>query len=138
MKYPIILPRGDWITKLILQHCHERGHHISGINTLAQLAQRYWIIRGWEEVREYENQCYDCQRRKAKVTNQIMTPLLSVYLKKPLDAFVGTAVDYVRPFITIQSRGRKKSKRYLCFFTCLLPRAVHLEIAYGLDTRFIS
>ena len=135
MKYPIILPRGDWITKLILQHCHETGHHISGINTLAQ---RYWIIRGWEEVREYENQCYDCRRRKAKVTNQIMTPLLSVCLKKPLGAFVRTAVDYVRPFITIQSRGRKKSKRYLCFFTYLLPCAVHLEIAYGLDTRFIS
>ena len=59
VKFPIILPRGDWITNLLVQHYHERGCHISGINhTLAQLVQRYWTIRGREEVHECENQCY--------------------------------------------------------------------------------
>ena len=48
-----------------------------------------------------------------------------------LRAFTRTAVG---PFVTIQRRGKQKQKCYLCFLTCLVSRAVHLEMAYGLDT----
>ena len=52
----------------------------------------------------------------------------------PLKAFARTAVDYGGPFLTIQGRGKQRAKRYLCLFTCLTSRAVHLEVAFGLDT----
>ena len=52
----------------------------------------------------------------------------------PLRAFAHTSVDYGGPFVTIQGSGKKREKRYLCLFTCLASRAVHLEMAYGLDT----
>ena len=134
-KYPIILPRGAWITKLIVRDYHDKGQHVSGTNqTLAKLSTKFWIIRAREEIREYENQCYECKRRKARCTNQLMAPLPAIRLKEPLQAFARASVDFGGPFITIQGRGRKRVKRYLCLFTCLLSRAVHLEIAYSLDT----
>ena len=60
--------------------------------------------------------------------------MLDIRLKLPLKAFVHVAVDFAGPFATIQGRGKRRAKRYLCLFTCLLSRAVHLEMAHGLDT----
>ena len=62
-----------------------------------------------------------------------MAPLPLNRLETSLRAFMKVAVDFGGPFITIQGRGRRREKRYLCLFTCLTSRAVHLEIAYGLD-----
>ena len=132
VKYPIILLRGNWITKLIVNYYNEKDHHVAGQNqTLAKTSQRLWILRGREEVRECENNCYGCKRRKAKIPKQILAPFPAIRLKQPLRAFSTVSVDYGGPFITIQGRARK---RYFCLFTCLLSRSVHLEMAYSLDT----
>ena len=135
IQYPIILPRGNWITKLIVNYYHEKDHHVAGQNqTLAKISQRFWILRGREEVRECENNCYDCKRRKAKIAKQIMAPFPTMRPKQPLRVFSKVSVDYGRPFITIRGRGRKRPKIYLCLFICLLLRAVHLEMTYSLVT----
>ena len=135
VRYPIILPRRNRVTKLIVKHYHEMGHHTAGTNqTLSALSTKYWIIAAREEIAEWEKECAACIRRKAKCTKQIMAPLPLNRLKLSLRAFTRTAVDYGGPFVTIQGRGKQRQKRYLCLFTCLASRAVHLEVAYGLDT----
>ena len=135
MRYPIILPRRNWVTKLIVKEFHERGNHATGTNqTLAALSTRYWLLAGREEIREWEKECLVCRRRKSKPCSQIMAPLPTSRLKPSLRAFVRSAVDFAGPFITVQGRGKRREKRYLCLFTCLATRAVHLEMAYGLDT----
>ena len=63
-----------------------------------------------------------------------MAPLSDNRVQIPLRAFARIAVNFVGPFITIQGRRKKRQKRYLFLFTCLACRAVHLEMAYGLDT----
>ena len=135
VRYPIILPRKSWITKLIVKHFHEQGQHASGTNqTLAAISARYWVLSGREVIREWEKQCSECRRRKAKDCNQIIAPLPLCRLKTSLRAFTRTSVDYGGPFTTIQGRGKRRQKRYLCLFTCLATRAVHLEMAFSLDT----
>lgn len=135
VKYPIILPRKGWVTKLIVRWYHQQGNHTAGKNrTLAMLSSRFWLMQSREEIRECEGECYECRRRKAKAAQQVMAPLPKIRLKMPLRALSRTAVDFGGPFITIQGRGKRRAKRYLCLFTCLTSRAVHLEIAYGLDT----
>ena len=62
-----------------------------------------------------------------------MAPLPQIRLRFSLRAFAQTAVDYGGPFITVQGRRTRRQKRYLCLFTCLATRAVHLEMAYALN-----
>ena len=133
VRYPVILPRKCWLTNLIIKDAHEKGNHAFGTNqTLATLSVRYWIISAREAIREWERECAECRRLKARTAQQIMAPLAR--LQTSLKAFTRTAVDFGGPFITIQGRGKRREKLYLCLFTCLATRAVHLEIAFGLDT----
>jgi len=75
-----------------------------------------------------------------------MAPLTKQRCTGSMRPFTYTSVDFAGPFFTKQTGRRAKEKRYLCLFTCLEVRAVHLEIAYSLDTdsfinaliRFIS
>jgi len=62
-----------------------------------------------------------------------MAPLPLNRLKTSLQAFTRAAVDFAGLFVTVQGRGKRREKQYLCLFTCLASRAVHLEMAYGLD-----
>jgi len=67
VRYPIILPRKNWITKLIVKHHHELGEHTAGTNhTLSLLSSKYWVISAREEIIEYEKECTVCKRKKAK------------------------------------------------------------------------
>ncbi|XP_053400439.1 uncharacterized protein LOC128545940 [Mercenaria mercenaria] len=146
VRFPIFLPRQNWITKLIIRHFHEQNKHCGTNQTLSALSAKYWIISAREEIRKVENDCYECRRWKAKAARQIMGPLPEFRLGKSMQAFSETAVDFAGPFLTKQGRGKVRLKRYLCVFTCMACRAVHLEIAYNLDTdsfmntfyRFIS
>ncbi|XP_052771184.1 uncharacterized protein LOC128210870 [Mya arenaria] len=135
IRFPIILPRKHWVTKLIVKHHHEQGFHVAGTSqTLASLSLRFWILSGREAIREWENECMKCRRRKAQPATQIMAPLPDIRLRNSMKAFCQVAVDFGGPYITVQGRGRRRKKRYLCLFTCLMSRAVHLEVAFGLDT----
>ena len=76
VRYPIILPRKDWVTKLIVKHYQELGNHNYGVNqTLSLLSSKYWIIAARGEIIEREKQCTFCKKRKAKNATQIMAPL---------------------------------------------------------------
>ena len=77
------------------------------------------MISAREEVIEWEKECAACKRKKAKNAQQIMAPLPLHRLMTSMRAFTRTAVDYGGPFVTMQGRGRKREKRYLCLCTCL-------------------
>ena len=62
-----------------------------------------------------------------------MAPFPKARVTEPLAAFVRIAIDFAGPFVTMQGRQTWQAKRYLCLFTCLATRAVHLEITYLLD-----
>ena len=76
VRYPILLSRKNWITKLIVKYYHEMGNHNAGTNqTLSALSTKYWIMAAREEIAEWKKECAACIRRKAKCAKQIMAPL---------------------------------------------------------------
>lgn len=135
-KYPIILSDESWITWLIIGDHHEKRNHYAGVNhLLSDITRKYNVIKARKIIRKYENQCVRChQNKRLKGMHQMMAPLPAFRFMEPLRPFARVGVDFAGPFITIQGRGRRREKRYLCLFTCLQCRAVHLELAFGLDT----
>lgn len=140
VRFPVILPRGQWVSRLIVKHFHEMANHGAGINfVLLQLSGRFWIVAACEEIRAWENKCKECKRRRNKPATRIMGPLPALRLHFTFWAFDQTAVDCPGPFTTIQGHGHHHLKRWLCVFTCLATSAVHLEVAWGLDRdRFLN
>ena len=63
-----------------------------------------------------------------------MAPLPKARLRFTFKPFAQTAVDFAGPLYTVQGLRKPRQKRWLCLFTCLETRAVHLEIGWGLDT----
>jgi len=47
----------------------------------SQISGRFWIIAAREEIREWENECNEGNRRRAKTATQVMAPLPQVRLR---------------------------------------------------------
>ena len=134
-RHPILLPKDHVVTRLIIKDAHEELGHGSGVEqVLTLLRSRFWIVKGRRAVRNIVESCAQCRRRfSVKTAEQKMAPLPRPRLQS-LRAFERVGVDYGGPILTKQGRGKAKAKRYLCLFTCLATRAVHLEMSYSLDT----
>lgn len=133
-RYPIILPRNHQITKLIIKDSHEKNQHGGTNQVLAHLSSRYWIVSDREAIREWEKECFMCRRRKVPLPNKLWPPYQGFEPRSPCVLSVRHLLTLLHgPFYTKQGR-RKTAIRDICAFTCLGTRAVHLEVAYGLDT----
>ena len=130
-KHPIILPRKSNVTTLIIRDAHERLGHAGRGHVLARLREKYWIVGANSAVHQLISSCVTCRRTKAPPQDQKMADLPKDRLT-PAPPFTYVGVDYFGPFTTKQ--GRKEQKRYGALFTCLVSRAVHIEIANSLET----
>lgn len=134
-KHPVLLPKGHHVTRLLVRHVHEQGDHELGVeHTISELRQRFWVVSAREEVKRCIRSCPECVKRRRKPEEQLMAPKTATEVRPSCRTFSSCAVDFAGPFETKQGRGKVRLKRYLCVFLCLQSRAVHLEIAFGLDT----
>ena len=130
-KHPIILPRKSHVTTLIIRHAHERLGHAGRGHVLARLREKYWIVGANSAVRQLISSCVTCRRNRAPPQDQKMADLPPDRLT-PAPPFTYVGVDFFGPYVT--KEGRKERKRYGALFTCLVSRAVHIEVANSLET----
>jgi len=131
-KHPIILPKGQHLTHLIIREEHLKNMHAGLQSLLAIIRTRYWPIAGKSIIKKTLHKCIVCCRARATPVEQLMGNLPASRVE-PLPPFAKSGVDYAGPF-NIKISRNKTSKAYLCVFVCFVTKAVHLEIVSDLST----
>ena len=131
-KFPVILPRKNHVTGLIIKHYHEQVKHQGrGITQNEIRASGFWIMGGASVVRDQISTCVTCRKVRGNYLDQKMADLPEDRLE-PAPPFTNCGVDYFGPWY-IKMR-RSELKRYGVIFTCMASRAVHIEVADTMDT----
>ena len=149
-KHPILLPEHHIVTTLILRHYHEKIAHQGRHLTHGCLRDHgYHIINGKRVISTMIRNCTVCRKLRSTTSNQLMSDLPADRLEEA-PPFTNTGLDVFGPYIVhdgVNTRSRTASKKvWVVIFTCLVTRAIHLELLHGLDTssfrnalsRFIS
>ena len=132
VKHPMILPRKGHLTALIIKHYHHKiNHQGRGMTMNALRAKGFWITGGSSAVARYIADCVTCQKLRGPTQEQKMADLPKDRIE-PSPPFTFCGVDYFGPWRI--KEVRRELKRYGVIFTCLVSRAIHLEVAASLET----
>ena len=71
-KHPMILPKHDHVSQLIVRHYHEFAAHSGRDQTLCELRRKFWIISGRSLVKKIIRSCIRCRRMNAKPMEQFV------------------------------------------------------------------
>lgn len=129
---PILLVKKSPLTRLLILSVHSANAHVGTSHTLAALRRQYWLPHGRREVfQTLKSFCHTCRRYEAQPFQAPeMAPLPAFRISRTETPFTNVGVDVFGPFkVRIGAeRDAPVKKRWVILFTCLVVRAVHLEI----------
>jgi len=146
---PIIMPKDNHVTMLLVRDFHEsvrhQGRHLT---EGAVRAGGFWIIGAKNLISSLIQKCVTCRKLRRDFEHQLMADLPTDRLT-PGPPFTSVGVDTFGPWevVTRKTRGGSaESKRWAILFTCLVTRAVHIEIVQEMSSssfinalrRFVS
>ncbi|XP_055602700.1 uncharacterized protein LOC129751299 [Uranotaenia lowii] len=133
LRFPIILPGCHAVTALLVRHYHERYGHGFRATVKNEVMQRFSISGLTSLIKQIEKACVFCKVRKCKPRTPRMAALPVQRLTPFRRPFTFVGVDYLGPVEV--SVGRRREKRWIVVFTCMVIRAVHLEVAHSLSAQ---
>ncbi|XP_031356651.1 uncharacterized protein LOC116180680 [Photinus pyralis] len=132
VKKPIILSPSHRFTELLIQDEHEQNAHQGLTTVLNNLRRKFWIIHGTSAVRRVITKCIKCKFAKVKPLQPKMGDLPYYRLAAGNPPFTYTGTDLFGPLEVVV--GRHREKRWVMVLTCMVTRAIHLEVVYALST----
>lgn len=134
-KHPLLLPRSHHFTALIVQDAHVRVAHDGVKETLTEVRRKYWIIKGRSLVRSLIHRCVLCRRFEGAPFRAPPPPPLPDFRLKEDNPFSYTGVDFAGP-LHVRSFGLTRSEKvWICLYTCLVTRAVHLDVVTDMSAE---
>ena len=128
--HPIVLPKHP-VTELIIREIHERNAHAGANHTLSLVRRRFFPLKGYGLVRQVIGRCVQCKKRQGQTLDQKMADLPRARVEVDQPPFTNTGIDYFGPISVKYRRGTVK--RWGCLFTCMVTRAVHIEVAHDMS-----
>ena len=141
---PVLLPNNERFTHLLIEKIHKQGYHSGVSQCLSQVRYKYWIPQGRATVRSVLRGCTVCRRHEGGPYRMpTMAPLPETRVTEAI-ALTRTGLDHLGPMIIKTSEGQMKV--WVCVFTCMVTRAIHLELLQNMSAeefllgfrRFIS
>ena len=127
---PIVLPKGDPFTLLVIRDAHRQVEHQGSNCTWAKVRERFFVPWGKTVIRRLCQDCDYCLVRRHKRMNPPLAGLHASRLQVNKPAWTETGMDHFGPF-----EIKPKQKRWGLIFICLTTRAVHLEDVDGLGVE---
>lgn len=135
-KHPILLPKHDPFTNLLIDSYHVRYLHAGPRLLQSMLSRQFWILAARSIIRSRLSKCVICFRVRPVNQPQLMGDLPN-FRVTPSKPFIVVGTDFGGPFLVREHKRRnpKLTKAYLCLFICMATKAVHLEVVSELSTE---
>ncbi|XP_048477625.1 uncharacterized protein LOC105393457 [Plutella xylostella] len=133
-KYPILLPKDSSLTEEIISNIHKDNYHIGVTHTLSLIREKYWIPQGRCKVQKALKKCLQCRKYGGGPYRLPQMPDLPEERVNFTSAFSFIGLDYLGPLLVTTDKGQTE-KRWICLYTCLAVRAIHLEIVKDLTAE---
>ncbi|MCP3663277.1 MAG: DDE-type integrase/transposase/recombinase [Gammaproteobacteria bacterium] len=136
-RFPILMPKIHPYTRLLIMDCHHKTFHSWTTRTLVEIRKNYWIPQGRQMVQAVLKSCKVCLKQMG---GPYQVPLMPAWPKErvsrsPPYSYVG--IDYLGPLRIKDRRGREEESRkiWICLFTCMATRAIHLEVVHDMTAN---
>lgn len=139
-KTPILLAKKSHLTKLIVMDHHLKNMHAGTSYTLAAVRRSYHLPQGRREIFNIlHSYCSCCKRHDARPYKAPPTaPLPSFRIQPTTTPFKNVGIDIFGPITIVSDIDKLKTeKRWVIIFTCLVVRAVHMEVIAKMETNEI-
>ena len=134
-KFPILMPKDNYLTTLIVQSMHKTVMHGGVCETLTHIRQTYWRAQGRQLIKRIISKCVTCRKIQGPPFRSAPTPPLPKSRVLQSQAFQFTGIDYAGPLYVRDQGNQTSSKVYICLFTCAAVRAIHLELVEDQTTQ---
>ena len=133
--FPKLLPKNHAFTNLVISSFHEKLMHAGVSHALSAIRKEFWIPQGRASVKKVLRNCRRCRRHQG---GPYRMPQMAPYPPSRIEEsapFTCTGLDYLGPLYVKVNDESVTQKVWICLFTCLAVRAVHLELVNDMSAE---
>uniref|UniRef100_A0A8R1IX11 Integrase catalytic domain-containing protein n=1 Tax=Caenorhabditis japonica TaxID=281687 RepID=A0A8R1IX11_CAEJA len=115
------------LTYLIVRDIHRENAHLPASYMAGAVYRKYWILKVGKIIQKVTQLCYKCKKQSGQPFQYQYSKNLPECRTTPATPFRHVGLDYFGP-IRYTNVLNKSAKTWVLLVTCLVTRAVHLEL----------